>query len=204
MGMEYQYLFYIIAGFFSGSVLFGYELPRLLRGVDVRKESEDGNPGTYNAFVCGGIGCGFLTLAAELAKGMWPVAACMRKLGCDSLLFAAVMAAPVLGHAFSVFHHGEGGKAIAVSFGVLLGVLPQWLPLALLVACFLFFSLVWRVEDHGKRTVRTFLCFALAGMVLIHQKALRLGSLILSLTVIHKHHLAALEAENNDRRLELE
>lgn len=202
--MEYQYLMYSLAGFLSGSILFGYALPRLLRGVDVREASRDGNPGTFNAFVCGGIGCGILTLAAELGKGFWPVALCMRRLGCDSLLFAAVMAAPVLGHAYSIFHRGSGGKAIAVSFGVLMGLFPVWIPLALLIVYFLFFSLISPVEDHGRRTVTTFRCFALTGLLLIRQRAILLGCILMSLTVIRKHHLAALEAQNNDRRLKLE
>lgn len=204
MRMEYQYLPYILAGFISGSILFGYELPRFFRGVDVRQDSEDGNPGTFNAFVCGGIGCGILTLLAELGKGFWPVALCMKKLGCDSLLFALVIAAPVLGHAYSIFHRGSGGKAIAVSFGVLMGLLPVGLPLALLIIFFLFFSLILPVKDHGRRTVMTFRCFALTGAFLIRQRAVMAGCILMALTVIRKHHLAALEAQNNDRRLEIE
>lgn len=204
MKAEYQYLLYAVMGYISGSILFGYELPRLFRGVDVREMSEDGNPGTYNAFVCGGIFCGIVTLLAELGKGFWPVALCMRRLGCGSLPFAAVMAAPVLGHAFSVFHRGTGGKAIAVSFGVLLGLLPGWIPLALLIACFLFFSLVWPIKDHGRRTVAAFLCFAAAGVFLIRQKPVLLGCLLMTAAVVYKHHLAAPEVKNNDRRLELE
>lgn len=204
MRIEYQYFIYGLAGFLSGSILFGYELPRLLRGVDVREVSEDGNPGTFNAFVCGGIGCGILTLLAELGKGFWPVALCMRRLGGDSLLFAAVMAAPVLGHAYSIFHRGSGGKAIAVSFGVLMGLFPMWIPLALLIVFFLFFSLISPVEDHSRRTVLTFRCFALTGLILIRQRAILLGCMMISLLVIHKHRLAALAAQNNDRRLNVE
>ena len=62
-------------------------------------------------------------------------------MGLQSPWFAAVMAAPVLGHAYSVYHRGRGGKAIAVSFGVLLGLVPAgiWRPLAMLVLFYLLF-----------------------------------------------------------------
>ena len=49
--MKYGYDFYIVSGFLAGSILFGRLIPMLLYGKDVEKESEDGNPGTFNAFV---------------------------------------------------------------------------------------------------------------------------------------------------------
>lgn len=117
--MKYGYFFYVIMGFLSGSILFGRLIPMIFRGVDVQTESEDGNPGTFNAFACGGAFCGILVLLADLGKGALPVALCARDLGMDSWMFALVMAAPVFGHAHSLFQKGHGGKAIAVSFGVL-------------------------------------------------------------------------------------
>ena len=131
--MKYGYFFYVIMGFLSGSILFGRLIPMIFRGVDVQTESEDGNPGTFNAFACGGAFCGILVLLADLGKGALPVALCARDLGMDSWMFALVMAAPVFGHAHSLFQKGHGGKAIAVSFGVLIGLLPLWQPLAALI-----------------------------------------------------------------------
>ena len=67
--IKYGYDFYIVAGFLTGSILFGRLIPMLLYGKDVEKESEDGNPGTFNAFVCGGVFCGTLVLLADNRKG---------------------------------------------------------------------------------------------------------------------------------------
>ena len=67
--MKYGYFFYVIIGFLSGSILFGRLIPMIFRGVDVQTESEDGNPGTFNAFACGGAFCGILVLLADLGKG---------------------------------------------------------------------------------------------------------------------------------------
>ena len=60
--MKYGYFFYVIMGFLSGSILFGRLIPMIFRGVDVQTESEDGNPGTFNAFACGGAEISLLTL----------------------------------------------------------------------------------------------------------------------------------------------
>ena len=118
----------ICIGYCFGSVLYGY----------------DGNPGTYNAFRYGGFICGISVLIAELLKGFIPVFFSAKYIGRESVLFAFVMAAPVMGHAFSVYYFymkfrmkyinrgknmprvfadgNTGGKAIAVSFGVMLGL----------------------------------------------------------------------------------
>ena len=98
-------------GFLAGSILFGRLIPMLFYGKDVEKESEDGNPGTFNAFVCGGVFCGILVLLADIGKGLIPVAACARRLGMDSWKFVLVMVAPVFGHAHSIFRKGHGGKS---------------------------------------------------------------------------------------------
>ena len=128
----------MVMGFCLGSILFAYEIPRMVKHVDIRQISEDGNPGTFNAFAAAGVGWGILVLLAELLKGFFPVYLCSKRAGQDSLLFAGVLAAPVFGHAFSIFHKGKGGKGIAVSFGVLLGLLPWWTPVLTLAGFYLF------------------------------------------------------------------
>lgn len=185
--MEQQYFAYMIIGYLSGSVLFGYLFPYLLKGIDVRELADDRNPGTFNAFVCGGMGCGIATLLAELGKGFVPVALCARRLGVHSLLFALVMAAPVLGHAYPVFHKGRGGKAIAVSFGVLIGIFPIYRPLLILIAFYLLFSFLLPVKSHGRRSVRTFLCFGGACLLMVKPDAVLLGCLAIAGIVILKH-----------------
>ena len=88
--MEYGYYFYVILGWISGSILFGRLVPMLMKGVDVEEASGDGNPGTFNAFACGGALCGVLVLICDLAKGALPVMLCSRRLGIDAWPFAPV------------------------------------------------------------------------------------------------------------------
>lgn len=76
----------MVMGFCLGSILFAYEIPRMVKHVDIRQISEDGNPGTFNAFAAAGVGWGILVLLAELLKGFFPVYLCSKRAGQDSLL----------------------------------------------------------------------------------------------------------------------
>lgn len=103
--MTTQYLFYILFGYLSGSVLYGYLLPKYIKKIDVTKESPDQNPGVANAFLCAGAPIGFCALMLELLKGYLPVHAAMHVLNPRHLIFGLVLAAPVLGHDIPPFHH---------------------------------------------------------------------------------------------------
>lgn len=149
----------ILLGYLSGSVLFARVSMALLHKGYILTASKDGNPGTANAFRYGGFLCGTLTLSGDLLKGFFPVhllvSACSPTV--PPMLFALAASAPVLGHAFPVFYHFQGGKGIAVTFGCLLGLLPEWQPVACLVCAFLLFSLMIRITPHFQRTVAAYL-----------------------------------------------
>ena len=66
-------LLFTLFGYFSGSVLYAALFCRLFGKGDVLRDSSDGNPGTANAFICGGFSCGTLTLLCELLKAIVPV-----------------------------------------------------------------------------------------------------------------------------------
>lgn len=154
--MLMQTMFYIVLGYVSGSVMFGYVVPKMLRGIDVRSLSSDGNPGTANAFFYGGASCGLVVLLCDLLKGMVPVYLAAREIGTKHMAFALVMVAPVLGHAFPFLGgRRKGGKGIAVSFGVLLGLYPMFTDLWLLIFWYLLFTLVIIIDPHSFRTAVT-------------------------------------------------
>lgn len=102
-------------------------------------------------------------------------------------MFGFVLAAPVLGHAFPFWNPKMGGKSIAVSFGVLLGLIPYWSPVLTLAVCYLMFSLVIVIRPHLFRSIVTFAIFF--GMVVVKRMPLGIvaGAGILSCTVIWKH-----------------
>ena len=178
-------LLWIVAGYLNGSLLFAKYITKVLNKKDIVKDSEDKNPGTANAFMMGGAACGILVLCCELFKGFFPVYL-FRQSFPDSALLSVIMIAPVLGHAFSIFHDFQGGQAIAVSFGVLLGLFPDMEAVWTLVVYYLLFSAL-RVSPHSKRSILTFLCFAATTAVRISNIYIVRGCIGISAIVIFKH-----------------
>lgn len=182
-----NYLLCTIFGYLSGSILYAYWLPKLLCGKDILANTTDGNPGTANAYKNGGFFIGTLVLTCELLKGFLPVFFAYRITTAESLLFVPVLAAPVLGHAYPFLQAKKGGKAIAVSFGVLLGLLPVWEPVVLLAVIYLSFSLVLIIDPHLFRSIATFLTFAVINCFLCPILSIRFGCAAISTIVIQKH-----------------
>ena len=135
-------LFFILLSYLSGSVLYARIFGQLLGKGDITQNSKDHNPGTANAFLNGGALCGTLTLIFDLLKGFLPVYLYFS--GETTWAAALVLAAPVVGHDFPLFFKDSGGKGIAVTFGCLLGIFPDLLPLLCFALFFIFFSAILR------------------------------------------------------------
>lgn len=174
---------YTVLGYLCGSILFARVFGYLFRGKDITAESADGNPGTANAFQYGGFVCGALTLCGDLLKGFLPVYLFLKGAESHSCGLALVLAAPVAGHIFSVFHGFRGGKGIATSFGCLLGLLPETAPVAILAGTFLLFSLVIRITPHYDRTVWTYRFAAVCVVLLIKNPYIVTGFLLIGLLI---------------------
>lgn len=186
-----NYFIYIALGYLSGSVMYAYLLPKMLKHIDIRKLSDDGNPGAANAFLHAGVPIGILVILCELLKGALPVWAAAQNLNISRLLFAPIMAAPVLGHAFPLCFGGKsGGKSIAVSFGVLIGLYPNLCPALTLAALYILFSLVIVVKPHFFRSIVTFLLFAvLCFLDRTLPQSVTAGCFLLSAIVIRQHFI---------------
>ncbi len=181
------YFIFSLIGFCLGSIMFAWRIPMWLKGIDIREVSDDHNPGVANAYTCAGFQCGTLSLLCELGKGFLPVNLCLYFAEPESLLFIPVMVAPVLGHAFPFLQKEKGGKAIAVSFGVLLGLKPCPEPVIYLIFFFLFFSLILVISPHAMRTIITFLCFAISVFIRVRFLSIRIGCCLISCIVTYKH-----------------
>ena len=181
----------IAIGVLSGSVLYAKVLPLWIKGVDVTENSIDHNPGTANAMKNAGIPVGILCLLGDLLKGAIPVYLSIWMGLLAGSLFPVIMAAPVLGHAYSLFAHGKGGKGIAVSFGVLIGLAPVKPQLLLLLAALYIAGSALLIRPHTRRTRVTYFCFDTGAAVLLAMKKIPLqaflGALLISFVVIHKN-----------------
>lgn len=180
----------IIGGYLLGGVMFSRILPRLIYGKDVTKVSDDHNPGAANVFVHCGVAAGILCLMLDLLKGAVPVYAALRTLDFRSLLFAAVMSAPVFGHATSPFSRAKGGKCIATSFGVLIGILPVTPAVFVLAAAYIVFSTVIKINPNRRRSIAAFLVFGSVSSVLLCRRGMfsvALGCAVISAVAIVRH-----------------
>lgn len=114
--------FLVAVAYLSGSIPFGLIISKVLGGVDVRRYGS-GNIGTANVLRTVGKTAAALTLVGDTLKGFLPVFAAASLKGQEPLLLLTGLAA-IAGHNWSVFLRFSGGKGVATSFGVLLGLFP--------------------------------------------------------------------------------
>lgn len=180
-------LAFAFLGYLSGSVLYARIFARIFKKENMIEKSKDRNPGTANAFMHGGFRCGVLTLIFDVLKGFLPVFLYMQ-FGAtgvlNSYMVSAVLAAPVIGHAFPLFFGFKGGKGIAVSFGCLFGLLPLWQPFVTLAVFFIFFSVIFKITPHFHRTLVAYV-FSFVGVIFtVDNTGILIGFLIITLTVV--------------------
>lgn len=124
----------ILAGYLIASIPFGLLVGRL-KGVDVRRHGS-GNIGATNVGRVLGAPYGIGVFVLDLLKGLLPVVVA------GSLLHRAapaganqaallgwwlgVAGACIIGHMFPIYLGFKGGKGVATSLGVLLGIYPYF------------------------------------------------------------------------------
>lgn len=123
---------FIPLAFFCGSLPFSVWLGKILLGIDVRKFG-DGNPGAANAFRAGNKLIGLLVLLLDVSKAAAPVGFAYFNLEVRGVPMLLIAVAPILGHVFSPFLGFRGGKALATSLGVWIGLTIWKLSLPALV-----------------------------------------------------------------------
>ena len=187
----WPYAFWIAAGYCSGSVLYAWLLPKIFRGMDISETSEDKNPGTFNAIAQTGLPLGLTALLLELITGFLPVFIALRRLPPEGLAFGMVLTAPVVGHMFPLWRGFRGGKAVAVSFGCRLGLLPGFHVVWILAFFYVLYSLVIKISPHGLRSCAAYVCFGAACLLLEPNMSVKLGCAAVALLVTIMHFASA-------------
>jgi acyl phosphate:glycerol-3-phosphate acyltransferase len=112
----------VVGAYLLGSIPFGYVLPRLLRGDDIRRHGS-GNVGATNVWRVYGRSLGLPVAVLDVLKGLVPAALGLW-LGGDWVGVLAGAAA-MLGHARPVYlGFSKGGKMVATAGGVALALAP--------------------------------------------------------------------------------
>ena len=131
-------VFYVLTAFFLGSLPFGHWLA-LVRGIDLRNQGS-GNTGATNVGRVLGKKWGIFVFVLDLGKG-WIAVALAKSVGNlpeSGSVTVGVFA--VLGHVFSPWLGFRGGKGVATSAGILIGLAP-WVALGVALIWFLAFQM---------------------------------------------------------------
>ncbi|MFA5410625.1 MAG: glycerol-3-phosphate 1-O-acyltransferase PlsY [Candidatus Omnitrophota bacterium] len=117
----------IATSYLLGSIPTAYIFGRLLKGVDIRKFGS-GNVGATNALRLLGKRAGLAVLSLDMLKGILAVifvadyALSKSALLSGDLLRAILGASCIFGHNWTIFLNFKGGKGVAATFGVLIGL----------------------------------------------------------------------------------
>jgi glycerol-3-phosphate acyltransferase PlsY len=112
----------VLGGYVLGALPFGYWLPRLIRGEDIRTRGS-GNVGATNVFRVYGKRLGIAVALLDVAKGF--AAALLGVWAGGALVGVLAGAAAMLGHARPVFlRFAKGGKMVATAGGAFFALAP--------------------------------------------------------------------------------
>lgn len=103
-----------------GSVSSAIIVCRLM-GLDDPRKQGSGNPGATNVMRIGGKKAALITFLGDALKGLIPVLIA-QSMGVGMQVLALVSFAAFLGHLYPLFFAFKGGKGVATTLGVTLGV----------------------------------------------------------------------------------
>lgn len=121
---------FVPAAYLIGSISSAILICRLM-GLPDPREQGSGNPGATNVMRIGGKKAAGITLVGDLLKGLLPVYIA-KVLNVPVEILAATGLAAFVGHLYPVFFGFKGGKGVATSLGVLLGI-SWWLGFAVII-----------------------------------------------------------------------
>jgi glycerol-3-phosphate acyltransferase PlsY len=136
------YLLPAIVGFLLGSIPFGLLLTRAAGLGDIRKVGS-GNIGATNVLRTGNKKLAAATLLLDAIKGLAPVLAFNLMAGPAPAVAAA--AGAVVGHMFPPWLGFKGGKGVATTLGVLVGL--SWVLGAITCALWLVLAALFRYSS---------------------------------------------------------
>lgn len=144
----------IIFSYLIGSISFALLISKM-HGVDLRKIGS-GNLGATNLSRACGKKWAYICFALDVLKGFIPVVAANLFIIPDSPkpadmgVWLAIGASAILGHIFPFYLGFKGGKGVATSFGVVLGIWPYYTIVGIIA--FILWALVvltWKYISLG-------------------------------------------------------
>ena len=144
----------IAASYLIGSISFALVIAKV-QGIDLR-EIGSGNLGATNLARACGKKWAYLCFLLDVLKGFVPSFAAKFFILSDSAtpatlaLWLAVGVAAIFGHIFPFYLKFKGGKGVATSFGVVLGMWPYYaIPGLIVFVLWAIIVLIWRYISLG-------------------------------------------------------
>jgi len=138
--MTTEQILWSIGTYVIASIPFSVLIGQFVFGLDIRQYG-DGNPGATNVKRATGSTTWFIiAMIFDCAKGLFPVGIAYWLLGWQDGAIVVIVTMALLGHAFSLFLRFRGGKGIAITWGVWIGLTLFESPVVmsiLLVYCFM-------------------------------------------------------------------
>ena len=138
----------ITVAYLLGSISSAIIVCRVLGLPDPRGQGS-GNPGATNVLRIAGKKTAVLVLLGDMLKGLIPLLVA-RAFEVEDHILAAVGLAAFLGHLYPIYFGFHGGKGVATSLGILLGL--SWPLAAAVLATWLFMTRVFRISSLSALT----------------------------------------------------
>lgn len=196
----------IVAAYLLGSIPFGMIIASL-HGKDLRKIGS-GNIGATNVARAMGKRWAYICFLLDVCKGLLPMLiakSLIENVTITSLsLWLAVGCAAVLGHIFPVYLKFKGGKGVATSLGIVLGLYPYFTVAGIIAfLVWIIFVLIWKYVSLASMAAAVVFPIALLTAILINDNwhlqtlwPLVVVSFLMTILVTARH------AENIKRLLE--
>jgi acyl phosphate:glycerol-3-phosphate acyltransferase len=113
----------LVGCYLLGAIPFGLMVGKITRGVDIR-DFGSGNIGATNVLRTLGLGPALAVGILDTVKGTAAVVLC-QQLKMEPWMVVTGGVLSIVGHSFSVFLKFRGGKGVATSLGMIIGLNPM-------------------------------------------------------------------------------
>lgn len=178
----------LLLSYLIGAFPSGFVIGKLFFKKDIRQFGS-GNTGATNSFRVLGRPAGFLVTFLDIFKGFitvfFPLWLPVHADGPISTFFTnglIVGLFAILGHVYPVYLKFQGGKAVATSAGVVLGVNP----ILLLILAIIFFIVLKIFKYVSLASIVAAICYVI-GSLIIQDYILLVVSFLVSIILIIRH-----------------
>lgn len=181
----------ILLGYLIGSIPTAVWVGKAVHGIDIREHGSK-NAGATNTFRVLGKRSGWFVLLVDVSKGV--LAACLPHFFAylligykDEFLILQLCGSfsAVFGHVFPIFANFRGGKGVATSLGIVIGINPY----AAIVCLAIFLVVFLRSRFVSLGAITAALCFPFISYFMIKEDAriMIVFTVVLGLLVILAH-----------------